>query len=366
MRLPVSRILLFGALVGLSLESMSRSCRGGKCSDTGIIPRGRVPGIPPKPLGLPKSPLKPAAEFKPGSPGSPGRTPEIAPSNPEVKPPPAKPPTDANRAAGPAKNCKRADQCSPDAFVFQQGNDQVDFALKGQGLQNNVRNSLGKNKIEDHGFLKRKGDYQIKAADSRNPEIKILKQLGIDVADFLSRPQVWRRYEVFGFEQPKAGTSSIVDMYISVEYKAIIRKRIFRYDNSLYSSKLQKIDNRLQMSEWIYQLWKEEIKRPENAGKAKIEDLKTIIVVNIDNAERKSIIRTANDQLNGGADTQFVVRPTDGPIFNALAYSSSGRSNFHMLTDHNSVSELNNLVPKEVIVSPASPPHTAWVFGRGP
>lgn len=334
-----------------------------KCSKRDILPRIEIPGIPipkivPKPI-IPVFP-KPVAV---GVPNVPGRMPDIAPE-PVPVPKPADP-----KPAAPA--CKRADNaCAPGNTYTFSGKDYVE---KGRALRERVQGVLGKNEARDHNYQIEKPRYYIKIdthaelqIDSRVEEF--VKEQGIDVGkNFLSRPRVWTRYQVYGVGKATEvrDRSSVVDVYVSVKDKVMVPKRLFRNDDELYDKNLP-LKDRLPMSEWLFQLWKRAVQDGEKDYKVKIDvgDLHKIIGIDVANADAKAILFKAQREVGHNAPT-FTIKPQDEAAFDALSYSSSGISKMNMLYDHSGATELNNLKPVQIDVSTQETlPMIVWTYGR--
>jgi len=119
---------------------------------------------------------------------------------PEIAPKPAPVPKPAvPKPAAPA--CNRADNgCAPsNTYTFSGTN----YVEKGRALRERVQGVLGRNEARDHNFEKEEGRYTIKSSKHARVQIgrnveKFFKQQGIDMGTVFSRPNVWKRYEVYG------------------------------------------------------------------------------------------------------------------------------------------------------------------------
>lgn len=193
------------------------------------------------------------------------------------------------------------------------------------------------------------------------------ENVGIDLGNILDKDTSWTRYEVWGKLEPEPNLPTVADVFVSVKHQAILAKRLFRENENLYTPGFQ-LKDRLPMSEWIFQLWKKAVAE----GKAdygidvKLSDLKVIVGTDVDNPAASKIIPKVQQGV-GDNKASFTVKASDGEPFEALAASSSGKSKYYMLTDHNGPSELNKLEPQKAEISledQGGKPAIAWILGR--
>ncbi|KAG2024615.1 hypothetical protein GB937_003807 [Aspergillus fischeri] len=184
---------------------------------------------------------------------------------------------------------------------------------------------------------------------------------------FFDKDPSWTRYEVWGATKQDPNLPTVAEVYVSVKHRAILANRLFRDNNDLYKNGLE-LKDRLPMAEWLFQSWKKAVAegKADYGVDVKLSDLKFIVGTDVGNDEAKAIVRKAQQEV-GGNNVRFTVRASDGQPFEALAASSSGKSKYYMLADHNGPSELNKLVPQRAEISledEGGTPAIAWILGR--
>ena len=331
----------------------------GKCSKRDILPRWDIPGVVvPKPGEAPK-PIIPVAPkpVDPIAPNAPDRPPAIAPE-PVIVPKPADP--------KPPVPCKRADNggCAPSAYTFSG----TDWAEKGRLLRDKVQGVMGQNIAKDHDYSNAIERYFIRVDKKQSLQIDssvegFYKQQGIDMGHFINRDSSWTRYQVHGTRDPAKVRDQppAVDVYISVKYKAMISQRLFRANDKLYNFPASE---RLPMSEFLFQLWKDAVHNghADYGVQIGVGDLLKVVGKDVANADAKAIVAKAQQDVGGGAKT-FTIKPENTAAFNAFSSSSSGVSKFNMLLDHNGNAELNNLKPVQIDVSTQEEmPIIVWTY----
>ncbi|GIK03554.1 hypothetical protein Aspvir_007626 [Aspergillus viridinutans] len=356
MRLNLKHTLLLAASVGIPFEASARAIPRQELSVGSLLPRLELPGIPiPKPV-IPKPVIPEAPVGKP-----PGRTPQIDPVPvPVPKPKPESPVQ---------QPCKRTGTCDQGYTISN-----VNYAEKGRILINNLRENNQHPKTDDHNFAQAEGEYSVKATKKTTPilgsklSLWIKENMGISMgSSIFDKDSSWTRYEVWGATNPEPNLPTVAEVYVSVKHRAILANRLFRDNNNLYQNGLKPKD-RLPMSEWIFQSWKKAVAegKADYGVDVKLSDLKVFVVTDVTNPEARAIVGKAQQGV-GGNKIRFTVRASDGEPFEALAASSSGKSKYYMLADHNGPSELNRLVPQKAEISledEGGLPAIAWSLGR--
>ncbi|EAW12197.1 uncharacterized protein ACLA_061590 [Aspergillus clavatus NRRL 1] len=355
MRLNLKHTLLLAASVGIPFKASARAIARQELSAGSLLPRIEIPGFPiPKPV-IPK-PVVPEAPI--GKP--PPRTPQIEPVPVPVPKPKPKPPVQ--------QPCKRTGTCDQAYTIFN-----VNYPEKGRILINNLRENNRHPKTDSHNFATVEKKYKLMATKKTMPIVDqkisewMKENVGIDLGNILDKDTSWTRYEVWGKLEPEPNLPTVADVFVSVKHQAILAKRLFRENENLYTPGFQ-LKDRLPMSEWIFQLWKKAVAE----GKAdygidvKLSDLKVIVGTDVDNPAASKIIPKVQQGV-GDNKASFTVKASDGEPFEALAASSSGKSKYYMLTDHNGPSELNKLEPQKAEISledQGGKPAIAWILGR--
>ncbi|KAF2204501.1 hypothetical protein GQ43DRAFT_151897 [Delitschia confertaspora ATCC 74209] len=274
---------------------------------------------------------------------------------PEVKPQPK------------AAACKRWDKRCEGDITF----DAVNYSEKGRTLQTDLDKAIANPKDNDHKYeteISRRYSIQVEKKSNPNLDGKIQKwfksgidkDLRIDFGDILRRDDSFTRYQVYGMKNHDGTTPSIVDVQISVKHRAIIPSRLFR--NGKQSDPLYKDipeNERMVMSEHIYQLWTRAIREQKaEYPNVKPQDLRMIIGVDVDNGAAKEIINEITKRHNGA---KAITLTEKQPEFAALASSSSGVSKFRMLMDH--AGDMGKLKPVRVDINlQNSLPVVVWSF----
>ncbi len=70
----------------------------------------------------------------------------------------------------------------------------------------------------------------------------------------------------------------------------------------------------------------------------------------VNNGDAKAIVSKAQQEVGGNKDI-CTVTPQNEAVYSAFGASSSGVSNFNVLIDHSSASELKNLQPTQIDVT---------------
>jgi hypothetical protein len=219
--------------------------------------------------------------------------------------------------------------------------------------------------------------YSVKATKKTLPilgskiSLWMKENMGISMGkSIFEKDSSWTRYEVWGASRATMrdpNLPTVAEVYVSVKHRAILANRLFRENDKLYPNGLE-LEDRLPMSVWIFQSWKKAVAegKTDYGVDVKLSDLKVIVGTDVDNQEAKAIVAKAQQEV-GGNNVRFTVRASDGEPFEALAASSSGKSKYYMLADHNGPSELNKLVPQRAEISledDGGAPAIAWILGR--
>ncbi|GFG00378.1 hypothetical protein IFM61392_01364 [Aspergillus lentulus] len=249
--------------------------------------------------------------------------------------------------------CKRTGTCDQGYTISN-----VNYAEKGRVLVNNLRENNQHPETDDHNFAEAEKKYSVKAIKKTSPilgsKISLWMKENMEISmgkSIFEKGSSWTRYEVWGATKPDPTIPTVAEVYVSVKHRAILANRLFRENDKLYKNGLE-LKDRLPM--------------PDYGVDVKLSDLKVIVGTDVDNAEAKAIVAKAQQEV-GGNNVRFTVRASDGEPFEALAASSSGKSKYYMLADHNGPSELNKLVPQKAKISledDGGLPAITWILGR--
>lgn len=248
---------------------------------------------------------------------------------------------------------KRAaeDGCSDSNYVFNG----KDFTAKGNQAYEQAVTSTTTN---DHEYAQKVKNYHVDAKAKKDLEVEpglneLFKERGIPLrkSALMSGDKSWTKFDVWGTDDQTHNNlenrQTVMEIWVSVKHKAMVRKRAYKNDESLYKKGFP-MNDRIAISEFMWQCWKAAV---ADATKdynihVKESDLQNVFVTNVQNKEAETILLKAHDSVAGGKNVFEI--PSGDPAYNALMYASAGHGLVYMMKDHNVANQLGGIKIKEI------------------